>query len=154
MVTFVSVLKSSSYFRHKAWFVLFVILDQPDKPGAPQVVDWDSGNVDLSWNPPRRDGGAPITGYIIEKKPKNSPIWEEAARVEGKDTRATVPGLKDGEEYEFRVTAVNKAGPSEPSEPCAPFLARPKYCKFQIVSIWNNCYWNNENVNLLNNIWI
>ncbi|GBN20312.1 Twitchin, partial [Araneus ventricosus] len=101
--------------------------DQPDKPGAPQVVDWDSGQVDLAWNPPRRDGGAPITGYIIEKKPKNSPVWEEAARVDGNDTRATVPGLKDGDEYEFRVTAVNKAGPSEPSEPCAPALIKPKY---------------------------
>ncbi|GIY50159.1 twitchin [Caerostris extrusa] len=101
--------------------------DQPDKPGAPQVVDWDSGQVDLAWNPPRRDGGAPITGYIIEKKPKNSPVWEEAARADGHDTRATVPGLKDGDEYEFRVTAVNKAGPSEPSEPCAPVLVKPKY---------------------------
>ncbi|PRD22652.1 UNVERIFIED_CONTAM: unc-22 [Trichonephila clavipes] len=101
--------------------------DQPDKPGAPQVVDWDSGQVDLAWNPPRRDGGAPITGYIVEKKPKNSPIWEEAARVDGKDTRATVPDLKDGDEYEFRVIAVNKAGPSEPSEPCAPVLVKPKY---------------------------
>lgn len=94
------------------------------------MVDWDSGQVDLAWNPPRRDGGAPITGYIVEKKPKGSPVWEEAARVEGGDTRATVPGLKDGEEYEFRVTAVNKAGPSEPSEPCAPVLVKPKYREY------------------------
>lgn len=85
--------------------------------------------MDLAWNPPRRDGGAPITGYIIEKKPRNSPVWEEAARTDGPDTRATVPGLKDGDEYEFRVTAVNKAGPSEPSEPCAPVLVKPKHRK-------------------------
>ncbi|XP_013785867.1 twitchin-like, partial [Limulus polyphemus] len=101
--------------------------DQPDKPTAPEVVDWDKDHVDLEWRPPRRDGGAPITAYVVEKKSKLSPVWEEALRVPGEATKATVPDLKEGEEYEFRIVAVNKAGPSEPSDPSQSVVAKPRY---------------------------
>ena len=42
-----------------------------DRPGQPQATDWDKDHVDLEWTPPKKDGGTPITGYIIEKKPKH-----------------------------------------------------------------------------------
>lgn len=44
---------------------------KPDKPGAPQATDWDKDHVDLEWTPPKKDGGTPITGYIIEKRKKH-----------------------------------------------------------------------------------
>ena len=100
--------------------------DAPTKPAAPQVTDWDKDHVDLEWKPPRSDGGAPITGYIIEKKPKNSTFWEEALRVEGDVAKGTVPNLTEGEEYEFRITAVNKAGPSEPSDSSESVVCKPR----------------------------
>lgn len=43
---------------------------KPDKPGTPQLVDWDKDHVDLEWSPPKKDGGSPITDYIVEKKTK------------------------------------------------------------------------------------
>ncbi|CAG2161698.1 unnamed protein product [Oppiella nova] len=100
--------------------------ETPDKPSPPQIADWDKDHVDLEWKPPRRDGGAPITGYIIEKKLKSSPFWEEALRVAGDITKGTVPHLTEGEEYEFRITAVNKAGASEPSEPSESVVCKPR----------------------------
>lgn len=99
----------------------------PDKPGTPVVKDWDKDHMDLEWVPPKKDGGSPITGYIIEAKKKYGP-WEVAATVPGNNTTATVPNLQEGEEYEFRVIAVNKAGNGEPSDGSTPQVAKARFC--------------------------
>lgn len=51
--------------------------DAPGKPGKPELEDWDVDRVDLKWAKPKNDGGAPITGYVIEKKEKYSTSWDE-----------------------------------------------------------------------------
>lgn len=100
--------------------------DEPGKPGVPTVSDYDSDFVELEWNRPQEDGGSPITGYIIEKRDKYSPTWEKCAEVEGDVNRGKVNDLVEGTHYEFRVRAVNKAGPGEPSDASKSHLARPK----------------------------
>ncbi|KAL0267677.1 UNVERIFIED_CONTAM: hypothetical protein PYX00_009872 [Menopon gallinae] len=99
---------------------------KPDKPGTPQPTDWDKDHVDLEWTAPKKDGGAPITAYIIEKRPKYG-TWEKCAEVPGNQTKGTAPNLVEGEEYEFRVIAVNKGGPGEPSDPSASVIAKPRF---------------------------
>ncbi len=47
--------------------------------------------------------------------------------LEGDATKASVPGLKEGQTYEFRVKAVNKAGPGEPSEASKPIIAKDRF---------------------------
>lgn len=56
-------------------------LDAAGKPGTPVVSDFDKDFVELKWTRPESDGGTPITGYVIEKKDKYSPDWEECAQV-------------------------------------------------------------------------
>lgn len=102
--------------------------DRPDKPNVPELVDWDSDHVDLRWEPPANDGGALIEQYQVEKRSKYG-RWEPALTVDGQTTAGTVPGLTKGEEYEFRLIAVNKAGPSEPSDPTRPIIAKPRNCE-------------------------
>ncbi len=76
------------------------------------------------------DGGAPITNYIVEMRRVGDVKWKPANKGEiTPDTKYTVKGLKDGDEYEFRVTAENKAGPGAPSAPSKP----AKYSKQDIL---------------------
>lgn len=37
-------------------------IDAPGAPGLPEIVDYDEHMVELKWEPPIRDGGAPVTG--------------------------------------------------------------------------------------------
>lgn len=100
---------------------------KPDKPGTPTVTDWDKDHVDIAWTPPKKDGGSPITGYIIEKRPKHG-SWEKAIEVPAKTTAATIPDLQEGQEYEFRVIAKNKGTEGEPSDPTQPVICKPRFC--------------------------
>lgn len=102
--------------------------DAPGKPGKPKLVDWDKDHVDLEWTPPASDGGAAVEKYVIEKKDKHGK-WQKAMEVPADKTAATVGDLTEGEEYQFRVIAVNKAGPGEASEPSDRVIAKPRFCK-------------------------
>lgn len=64
-------LESSGFIKAKNPF------EAPGKPGLPKLEDWDVDRVDLKWAKPKNDGGAPITGYVIEKKEKYSTSWDE-----------------------------------------------------------------------------
>lgn len=101
------------------------IVDEPGKPGDLKATDWDKDHVDLKWTPPKDDGGSPITGYIVEKKDKYGQ-WEKAIEVPATQTKATVPDLTEGQPYEFRVRAVNAAGPGEPSDATPTIIAKPR----------------------------
>lgn len=51
------------------------ILDKPDPPGKPEVSDSDKDHITIKWDPPRKDGGAPITGYNVERKDPKTGRW-------------------------------------------------------------------------------
>lgn len=108
--------------------------DEPNKPGTPEVTDYDNQSVSIKWTAPSNDGGAPIEKYIIEKKDKNKPDWEKAIEVPGDQLEATVAGLQEYGEYQFRVVAVNKAGPSPPSDASKMQIVKYKKCKYIVLS--------------------
>lgn len=110
-------------------FIYIIYLAVPSPPGAPEPIDWTANQVELSWKEPVSDGGSPITGYIIEKKDKYSTMWEKALEIETPTTKGLVHGLIEGNEYLFRVIAVNKAGQSEPGDTSKTFTAKPRYRK-------------------------
>lgn len=92
--------------------------DVPGRPDAPEVTEITAESASLSWNPPSDDGGAPITNYIIEMKTKTDVKWQVVSKGQTvTDTEFSVPGLREGPEYQFRVAAENKAGAGQPSEP-------------------------------------
>ena len=72
-------------------------------------------SADLQWLAPDRDGGSPITEYILEVS-INKREWTKLSSVDSYSTKYKA------QEYVFRFSAVNKLGPSEPlvSEPVTP----------------------------------
>ena len=103
--------------------------DPPSPPGLPEIIDWNENMVKLKWEAPLRDGGAPITGYIIEMIDKLSNNFVKAAEIDGNYLDGTVHKLQEGNQYKFRVRAINKAGPSEPSADTKWHIAKPRFCK-------------------------
>lgn len=113
---------------------MLLFADAPGPPGQPQVVDWDSDHVDITWTPPQRDGGAPISGFIVQKKDKYTFDFSNVFEIPGDQMKASVPNLPENKEFQFRVVAVNKAGPGEPSEASRTVITKPRYGK----SMWQH----------------
>ena len=59
------------------------------------------------------NGGKPVCRYVVEKKDKKSGRWTPVCKF-CRGTECDVVDLEEGEEYEFRVFAVNDHGQSEP----------------------------------------
>ena len=104
--------------------------DEPTRPGKPDIVDYDNTMVKLEWTPPEKDGGRPITHYIIEIRDKLSVEWKEAVSTPDTTCACTVPNLKEGAIYNFRVRAANKAGVGEASEPTENHLCKHRNCEY------------------------
>ena len=87
--------------------------DIPGKPDVPVIDDWDDKSVTLKWKEPKSNGGAPITGYVIEAKEKFQTTWNELLTTDTPALTAKVPDLREGTQLQFRIRAVNKAGPGD-----------------------------------------
>ncbi|MBO9524354.1 MAG: fibronectin type III domain-containing protein [Nocardioidaceae bacterium] len=82
-------------------------------PGAPRDLSATAGieKVTLSWAEPADDGGAAVTGYVVQKS-LDGRLWTPAGTTAGTPAGTTleVTGLKAGTPVRFRVAAVNEAG--------------------------------------------
>ena len=81
-----------------------------------EISNVTNNSADLAWNPPKRDGGTPLTGYVIEYKIDSREFWSKADVVNANITSYTVTKLSEETEYYFRVIAVNAEGYSKPLE--------------------------------------
>ena len=82
-------------------------------PEPPTNVTATAGNGEatVSFNPPKSDGGSPITCYTVTSRPGR-------IKVSGKQSPITVKGLTNGGTYTFTVNASNSVGSGIPSESC------------------------------------
>ncbi|XP_060602480.1 twitchin-like isoform X2 [Ruditapes philippinarum] len=99
--------------------------DKPGAPGVPKCKTTTEDSITLFWTPPNRDGGNPVTGYVLERREKGDVIWETSSYSVNQVTEFTVEGLQDGKEYEFRVAACNNAGTGEFSNYSEPIKVQP-----------------------------
>ena len=46
--------------------------EKPGKPDAPEILQVNKNSVALKWKPPKSDGGAEITNYVVEYRIEGS----------------------------------------------------------------------------------
>ena len=114
-----------------------MVSDVPSKPEGPvEISNITKDSVTLSWQPPTKDGGSPLTGYVIEKRDMSRNQWLKAGSVDKDTTTFTASKLLEDNEYMFRVTAVNAEGDSEPLE--SKDVAKPKrpLCMYNVLYLF------------------
>lgn len=90
--------------------------DPPSPPSKPNVQDWGEDWAELSWKPSEEDGGAEISGYKVEVRNRDRRAWNVAGTAGGSESSYRVAKhMSAGNDYEFRVIALNRGGESEPS---------------------------------------
>lgn len=85
-----------------------------DVPGAPvnaAYMEVHATSIKLSWEPPLKDGGAPISNYIVDKRETSRANWAQvSSKVKGDLLQINVEKLIEGREYQFRIRAENTWG--------------------------------------------
>jgi hypothetical protein len=81
------------------------------KPGVPTAIQVIGANtaIGVSWTAPVSDGGARITGYVVDA------FGTSRATCTTYTTNCTVSGLTNGDTYAVSVRASNSAGLGKPS---------------------------------------
>uniref|UniRef100_A0A8D3DDQ7 Myosin binding protein C, fast type b n=1 Tax=Scophthalmus maximus TaxID=52904 RepID=A0A8D3DDQ7_SCOMX len=103
--------------------VLFVkIVDVPDAPEDVRCTSVGEDSAAILWNPPKFDGGAPVKGYLMERKKKGSSRWTKLNFDVYESTTYEAKRMIEGVLYEMRVFAVNSIGLSPPSLTSKPFM--------------------------------
>ncbi len=118
-------------------FVSILFTDQPGRPGRPEITDWDANGIDLQWTGPMKDGSVPIECYIVELKDLTANEWTKCAEVPG--TSASVRGLKEGQQYQFRVKAVHEERAGVPSDPSDKQIAKARWGELFFVPLPTRC---------------
>lgn len=76
------------------WWTWYIFVpDEPESPKNLRVKEVWTNFITISWDAPEKDGGSPITGYIIEKRDALRPMWLKAGTVEAGQTTFKVQGF-------------------------------------------------------------
>lgn len=106
-------------------------VDTPGEPVGPITFsNISEGKCTLSWNPPENDGCSEISHFIIEKRETSKISWALVSD-ESKECTFNATKLIKTNEYQFRVSAVNKFGVGRPLE-SSPIIAQLQYSKWKV----------------------
>lgn len=96
----------------------------PGPPVSSKYVEEFANSIKLSWEPPLKDGGAPITNYILDKRETSRTDWAQVStKIKGDVLEFNVEKLIEGHEYQFRIRAENMWGVGD------PFITHPAIAK-------------------------
>lgn len=108
--------------------------EKPGPPDAPTISEIFKTSCLVSWKPPSNDGGSPIIGYHLERRMTSSTRWVKINKEILKELTMAITDLMESSDYEFRVSAENKAGIGEPSPPSKPFTAKDPWGEYSTIT--------------------
>ena len=91
-------------------------------PGAPTglaAVATSTTSATITWTAPADDGGAAITGYVLEES-VNGSAYAVRGSPSATTTEAFAEGMTPGATYQYRIAAINAEGTGAFSQPSAP----------------------------------
>ncbi|CDQ66096.1 unnamed protein product [Oncorhynchus mykiss] len=125
--------------------LLVKIVDVPDCPENVKCTSVGEDCATMVWEPPKFDGGAPVTGYLMERKKKGSTRWTKLNFDVYEGVTYEAKRMIEGVLYEMRVYAVNGIGMSQPSLNSKPFMPivsnrshnpPPRHFWLSLASFW------------------
>jgi titin len=81
-------------------------------PGPPENLDTASGDgyVEITWSTPLFTGGSPVTGFTVERSDPQMEALLIVAELGPQEVYYKDETVENGEEYIYRITAVNGIG--------------------------------------------
>lgn len=75
-----------TYIARYQYNNLLSCLEPPGMAPQPQITDVTKDEATVMWVPPAQDGGAPVLGYIVERRKKGSSMWVSVCKelIQGK----------------------------------------------------------------------
>ena len=102
--------------------------DTPEAPRSFELAEVSRAGIVLQWDMPRHDGGAPVSGYVVERSQAYSNRFLRLAHLlSPSETTYRDVNVHDGYEYEYRVCAENEAGEGPFSKVIGPIAARDRF---------------------------
>ncbi|VDO68304.1 unnamed protein product [Haemonchus placei] len=96
--------------------IRLTVLDVPSEPLDLNSSETTMDSTVLSWSSPEKTNGAPITGFIIERKAVDTSRWRPIGKTNANTKRFEATELFSSQVYGFRVIAVNAVGEGPPSQ--------------------------------------
>lgn len=85
-------------------------------PEGFEVTSMDRNSVTLRWKRPKQDGGALVTGYVLEQRDGKAASWNNVKVLDSHSHFYQIRNLIADYTYSFRIRAKNSVGLSEPAE--------------------------------------
>uniref|UniRef100_A0A182MBM1 Titin-like n=1 Tax=Anopheles culicifacies TaxID=139723 RepID=A0A182MBM1_9DIPT len=99
-------------------------IEPPSPPRGPiETSGMTSSSFTLMWQPSESNGGSKITEYVVEVKEAKKKVWKVAGTTSASETSLLIENLAMNKAYDFKITAKNKVGTSEPLQTVEPIVA-------------------------------
>uniref|UniRef100_A0A182S7W2 Titin n=1 Tax=Anopheles maculatus TaxID=74869 RepID=A0A182S7W2_9DIPT len=99
-------------------------IEAPSPPRGPiETSGMTSNSFTLMWQPSESNGGSKITEYVVEVKEAKKKVWKVAGSTNSSETTLLIENLAMNKAYDFKITAHNKVGASEPLQTVESIVA-------------------------------